>query len=504
MGGVIQQKAASRRVLIVAVVLAGIVITVGFGLARRVDLVSTDQGEQWLEDEHRYLIAQIDLLEIQWEQALEEAADFELESSKRERGEAAREVLGLRQVSYFGKRGEAHELVEFPLQGPAPLEPSLLSGELVLTNQEVFSSHNPIWIDDAGRPLMYRKADGHGSAVVFILNKKIARGVVLGELKSLMRTVPRVVPAGGLLEFSGDSGKVWLSSGDADCKSRPADETLRHYSRFGEWPIRYWRPRKEVVSYAASVLGGMSLVALLILVGGYWADREQARALTLAAQRVSFVNSVSHEFRTPLTNILLTTELAQEDSREPKAERRLALILDEGRRLSRMVDNVLSYARAERGKLQLGQVREVKLAEFLESCLQQFEILFARKGINCELDVSGDARVEIEVDFLSQIVLNLLSNIEKYAGDGAVAKVEAVVGKTLRITVSDNGVGIPAELKFRIFDAFERGGDSVTSTSSGTGLGLAISRELARSMGGDLQLKNSTNGAVFLLEIPLF
>ena len=107
-------------------------------------------------------------------------------------------------------------------------------------------------------------------------------------------------------------------------------------------------------------------------------------------------------------------------------------------------------------------------------------------------------------DALSQILSNLLSNVEKYAGEGAQARVHlAADAKQLTIEVEDDGPGIPREARQRVFLPFERAGSRVDEGASGTGLGLAISRDLAERMGGSLELLPTARGAKFRLVVPV-
>ncbi|RYD39689.1 MAG: ATP-binding protein, partial [Verrucomicrobiaceae bacterium] len=135
---------------------------------------------------------------------------------------------------------------------------------------------------------------------------------------------------------------------------------------------------------------------------------------------------------------------------------------------------------------------------------ENFAPLFQRKSIICDYDDAPDDELRLDRDALSQILSNLLSNVEKYAGEGARATMRiAVEAKTLLIEVEDDGPGVPAEARRRIFLPFERAGSRVDEGVSGTGLGLAISRELAERMGGRLDLMNAKRGAKFRLVIPM-
>jgi signal transduction histidine kinase len=224
----------------------------------------------------------------------------------------------------------------------------------------------------------------------------------------------------------------------------------------------------------------------------------------VAEERVSFVNRVSHELRTPLTNLLLNADLALDSLpvEDGKVRRRLGLIREETSRLSRIVDKVLSFARIERGTAESRNV-SCDPDEVLGEIRESFAPLFERKSIVCEYREYSNGETMMDRDGLSQILSNLLSYVEKYAGEGARAAVRlSADGGCFVAEVEDDGPGIPADARKRIFLPFERAGSRVNEGASGTGLGLAISRELAERMGGKLELVPVVAGAKFRLVIP--
>ncbi|MEM9018741.1 MAG: HAMP domain-containing sensor histidine kinase, partial [Verrucomicrobiota bacterium] len=219
-------------------------------------------------------------------------------------------------------------------------------------------------------------------------------------------------------------------------------------------------------------------------------------ALRLAEQRVSFVNRVSHELRTPMTNILLNSDLLS-DSLPPENERakkRLEMISEEANRLGRLIENVLTFSQSEReyteseGTNQNLRVRPCEVGPVIEEALSHFSQSLSRNGVEPKLNLPDDKLfVLADRDGLLQIFSNLISNVAKYATEGSALEIKARCssdGRTISVTTSDDGPGIPSKEASRIFDPFERLHDSTTEGVSGTGLGLAIARDLAESMGG--------------------
>jgi len=282
------------------------------------------------------------------------------------------------------------------------------------------------------------------------------------------------------------------------------------------WRLKYFGLRREVTAaHWFSLVGtwcaaASGIVGLLIVL-----HREYAREMNVARQRVTFVNQVSHELRTPLTTIRLYADLlhadlermapdelhgeAQRELQRPLA--RLDVIQAEAQRLSRLVTNVLAFARSERHELRL-QCRSVAIDTVVEHVASCFRPALAEARIQVEVHAQSGATVSIDHDFVEQILGNLLSNVERYAaGGGWVSLSTRRQGDRVVIEVADRGPGIPAQLRQRVFDPFFRVNNQL-SDATGTGIGLSIARRLARLHGGDLLLVDVPVGATFQLLLP--
>lgn len=272
-------------------------------------------------------------------------------------------------------------------------------------------------------------------------------------------------------------------------------------------PLQAWRlrgfidPRVTAASIGRSLAlaAGAGVLAVTLALCGLalflW--RESTRAAREAAQRVSFVSRVSHELKTPLTNIRMYSELLEADfgAGDPRAAGYLQIVNSECRRLSRLIDNVLSFARQQRTapllRPSVGQVDAL-----VRELITAFEPAFAARGVQLVFSGQAERPVWVDADALRQILNNLLSNAEKYAGGGKVVQVStrARVGTT-EIRVSDQGPGISATQAERVFEPFVRLSSALDEGASGTGIGLGIARELARAHGGDLVLEQDEGGA---------
>lgn len=287
-------------------------------------------------------------------------------------------------------------------------------------------------------------------------------------------------------------------------RSGPAAFVLPHRIGLGEWQVLAWDKLKTGATHDSATLIVAAAIACSLLLAGIYLQIQQGRALRLAEERVSFVNRVSHELGTPLTNILLNLDLAGRslDTRPVESQRRLSLVHEEVRRLGRLVANVLTFSRSERKTLELNLTACIP-DQVVEDMLAQFQPSLDRRKVRVEWQRGATNSTKLDSDALAQITGNLISNVEKYASTGGWLGITTrMENDRLKLRVSDHGPGIPARSGEKIFEPFERVHGGVSEGSSGTGLGLAIARDLARRMGGDLVLCSSETGAIFELDLP--
>lgn len=308
--------------------------------------------------------------------------------------------------------------------------------------------------------------------------------------------------AGARLRIEKPEGESLIALGPPS--HGPAASIIPIRSHLGDWQIRSWDGLVITHSHHPATLAVATTAALLLAASGVVLFLQQKRALRLAAERVSFVNRVSHELGTPLTNLSLNLDLATDslDHRPVEARRRLGLVAEEIERLSRLVANVLTFSQRERDTLQLKPVRCLP-AEIIRQTLENFRPALERRGIQIDANFPPDTAVMLDPDALSQITGNLLSNVEKYAAVGKWLGLDCSINENfLTLEIRDRGEGIPTAARQRIFAPFERVLQTTNEGASGTGLGLSIGRDLAQRMGGELQLLESEVGATFRLHIP--
>jgi len=242
------------------------------------------------------------------------------------------------------------------------------------------------------------------------------------------------------------------------------------------------------------------------------AEAESARGEAEAANRSKseFLAVMSHELRTPLNAIGGYTELIELGIRGPVTpEQRsdLARIQQSQRHLLGLINGVLNYARVEAGAVSY-DVENVPLDEILTACEALIAPQVRARHLTLKYTPAAGVRVRADGDKVQQIVLNLLSNAVKFTeSGGSISLGSASDGDgssaTVKIEVSDTGIGISPEQLARVFEPFVQVDAKLTRTREGTGLGLAISRDLARGMGGDLTAKSTVGvGSTFTLTLP--
>ena len=250
----------------------------------------------------------------------------------------------------------------------------------------------------------------------------------------------------------------------------------------------------------------LSFVAVRISMGGVvYAFRDQTAEHKLDAAQSDFIATVSHELRTPMTAVygaartLLRSEvdLAADESRAL-----LEMIATQSERLAQITEEVLLASRLDRGTVTVEE-EQVDLAEIARETAAAMERHLSGRA-SFDLRLPGYAYVTGDPDRIRQIVTNLIDNAVRYSREGGriTVSVEKHDGR-VRLSVTDQGVGIPAAEQEAIFEKFYRADPEQTQGGGGTGLGLYISRELARRMKGEIFVDSEpSHGSTFVFELP--
>jgi signal transduction histidine kinase len=248
----------------------------------------------------------------------------------------------------------------------------------------------------------------------------------------------------------------------------------------------------------ASMLAGALAVAILL-----------QGVIALSERRAAFVSAVTHELRTPLTTFRMYAEMLAEGMVPDEESRRryLGTLRVEAERLTHLVENVLAYARLERGS-PAGRIAPVSVATILHQA-DRLADRAAQAGL--ELLIEADeatlcASAAADASAVEQILFNLVDNACKYAPsakDRSLHLESYLDSKSVYFRVRDHGPGIPADKRGRLFQPFRKSADDAARSAPGVGLGLALSRRLARQMKGDLRYEqNGVPGASFVLTLP--
>lgn len=337
----------------------------------------------------------------------------------------------------------------------------------------------PLWV--GGELLLARRVVVHG--------QEYLQGCVLdwpAIRTGLLEKIADLVPGADLVPD--DDADAWETHRVAAIPARlvPAEAA-------GEAPSSPLR-LTLAVAWTGVLLAAAAVAALL------------AGVVRLSGRRAAFVSAVTHELRTPLTTFHLYTEMLAEGMvPDPDRKQYLATLRQEAGRLSHLVENVLAYARLERGRSN-GPSERRALGDLVEPSRSRLSERAAQAGMQLVVE-PGDAwtaTADVNPSAVEQVLFNLVDNACKYAAAADDKRVHLSAGTERRrawIEVRDHGPGLTPRRS--LFRPFSKSAGEAANSAPGVGLGLALSRRLARQMGGRLRVQSSSSGAVFRLEWPL-
>ena len=251
------------------------------------------------------------------------------------------------------------------------------------------------------------------------------------------------------------------------------------------------------------------------------AGQARAAAEQADAAKSSFLSTVSHELRTPLTSVLgfakiirrrleerLFPMISEEDRKVQQAKRQvienLEIVVSEGERLTKLIDDVLDLAKIEAGKF-TWNMTSISVKEVIGRAVAATASLFEAKKLELVSDIAPDLPgITGDQDRLIQVVINLISNAVKFTDAGSITCSARQAGTELLVSVRDSGIGIAPDDQPKVFEKFKQVGDTLTDKPKGTGLGLPICKEIVEYHGGRIWVESEPGrGSIFSFTLPI-
>ena len=325
-----------------------------------------------------------------------------------------------------------------------------------------------------------------------------------------------------LTVLSAPGGIVFDSVG----KGTPQEESIFVTRPCGEFRVRLGLPVSRVLApyrrarigfLLAAIVGGTGVLSVLLFTFRQRArmrelarERDAQRRLVEEMQKVEsfrrdFIADVSHEIKTPLTGIIGAVDLLASPDGLPHEshDRLLSMLKGEAERLNTLAQGILSLARLERD-MSSGSVNfaPADVSEIVREVVERLRLLAEEKGVAVTVEAPESCIAVCDGQLIASAVSNLLLNAIRHSGSDEVSVSVSASGKSVSIAVEDHGVGIPPEVRERVFDRFYRVDRSRDSGTGGTGLGLAIVRGIALLHGGSVMLESvEPSGCRFVLTI---
>jgi signal transduction histidine kinase len=251
----------------------------------------------------------------------------------------------------------------------------------------------------------------------------------------------------------------------------------------------------------------ITVLAVIVLIG-LFAIYQNARAIVdLSERRSQFVSSVTHELKTPLTNIRMYVEMLEQGiARDPEREQEYFNILDsEGARLSRLINNVLELSKLEKRQRHI-DLQTGTLGDVIEEVQSVMREKLRQEGFILSVDLGNKRLFNYDREVMIQVLINLIENSMKFGESAEKREITVRVhhaDHAVNIGVSDTGPGIPRRALKKVFNDFYRVDNSLSRSTSGTGIGLALVKKFVGLMGGTVSAKNNDGpGCTITISLP--
>lgn len=261
-------------------------------------------------------------------------------------------------------------------------------------------------------------------------------------------------------------------------------------------------------SSGRNILNAMlALMAMVIFLGLFAIYRSARTIVDMSERRSQFVSSVTHELKTPLTNIRMYIEMLEQGiAPSPDRERDYLRILNaESSRLSRLINNVLEFSKLERKNRQMDMSRGT-----FDDVIGEVKGIMGEKllqeGFRLKVEKTTDASFLYDREVMIQVMINLMENSMKFGKDSSLKEITLTVAEEesrVKISHADTGPGIPRHALKDVFNDFFRVDNELTRTTRGTGIGLSLVKKFITAMGGEVSAKNNEGpGCTITLLLP--
>lgn len=250
------------------------------------------------------------------------------------------------------------------------------------------------------------------------------------------------------------------------------------------------------------------LVGLLVAVGAgyYLANRALVPIRESMERQQQFVSDASHELRTPLAVMQAHAELMlrHPDHTIEEDSQHVSTVLQEARRMSKLVGGLLTLARSDAGQLELDR-KPVRLDRIVQDGVEKMKMLAEVKNLIIQTEIEAPVQLEADEDRLHQLLVIVLDNAIKYTPEGGLIRVVCrKLAHSAQLEVEDTGIGIAPDQLPRVFDRFYRSDKARTRQEGGTGLGLAIAQWIAERHGGKIRIESRLSiGTQVYISLPI-